>query len=659
MRTKVTLVLLLLNVVLFYYISHFEWGKTDPQLGKSVYGSEVAGIESFARKDRSGVSLLMEKRGSNWWLTKPYEWPANPNAISGIISELQHLNHETSFAVEDLLRNGQTLGDYGLTDPALTFTFLSGGKSYETKVGDSTKVGNRLYLLSPDGKRIHVVGSGLLDKIGLSLDRLRSENIFSIPVFEVRSLSLQTTSSQTTSKVRLRRDGERWSFETPILTRANKGEVVTTINALNALQTQKFLEAREASDSALTGLSSPAFRVTLEGNTRLGNTRFETLLLGHVVTATETIPRNESDTAARPTVYYAKFEDKPTVFTTAIPAALLESLAGAQGKLRDRLILEFDPRNVTAITLAAPGQPELNLHRLDVVSGPTAWQLISRNSNGQAPQTQPADVALVTELLQKLALFSATAFLTDTPSAADRENYGFNRPEREITLNLSNGGGPHSSDPSTVTLQIGVKPEERGVAYAMLSNTAFVYQVDPAILDFTPVDTRQFRQRLLRELPEGARITALTLAETGNATPLYSRQLAEGETWETALSAESAARQKALLALLGQLRAIRAQRFITESFDADHAESAGTSRPWKYQLTATLALTGGNGATQTTSSILQLTDRLDSTTQLAGSAEFGVTFAVTQDMLDALFALTYAEKHDPGEPGKTETPAGK
>lgn len=654
MRTKVTLVLLLLNVVLFYYISHFEFGKKDPQLGKSVYGSEVAAIESFARKDRSGFSLMMEKRGANWWLTKPYEWPANPNAISGIISELQHLNHETSFAVQDLAKNGQTLSDYGLADPALTFTFVAGGKSYETKVGDSTKVGNRLYLLSPNGTRIHVVGSSLLDKLGLSLDRLRSENIFSIPVFEVRSLSLQTTANQTTAKVRLRRDGERWSFETPILTRANKGAVVLAINGLNALQTQKFLEPREAADSALTGLASPAIRVTLEGNARR-----ETLLLGRAVTTSEPAARTENEPAVRPTVYYAKFEDKPTVFTTAIPAALLESLTAAQEKLRDAHILEFDPRTVTAITLTAPGQPELNLHRLEAASGTPTWQLINRNGAGQAPQTLPADGALVAELLQKLELFSATKFISDTPSAADRENFGFNRPEREITLNLSTGGGPHLTDASTLILQIGVKPEERSIAYAMLSNTTFVYQVDRSILDSTPVDTRQFRQRMLRELPEGARITALTLTETGNTTPLYSHQLAEGESWEKALLTEPEARQKALIAILVQLRALRAQRFITETFDADHAELNGTSQPWKYQLTATLALTGGNGTTQTNSSTLVLTDRIDSTTQLAGSAEFNVTFAVTQEMLDALFTLTYAAKHDPGAAPKPEQPAAK
>lgn len=655
MRTKVTLVLLFLNVVLFYYISHFEIREIDKLPGKIVYGSEIASIDSFARKDRSGVAVLLEKRGSNWWLTKPYEWPANPNAISGIISELQHLNHETSFTVADLAKNGQSLGDYGLINPVLTFTFVSGGKSYETKVGNTTPVANRLYLLSPDGSRIHVVGSSLLDRLELSLDSLRSPSIFSIPLFEIRSLSIQTT-----AKVRLRRDGERWSLEAPIQTRADKNAVNTTVNALNSLQAVKFLEARDATDLALTGLATPILQVTLEGNAR-----WETLLLGRPVAETARPVRSEGGTIYPPIYYYAKFADKPAVFITSLPSAplegskstLLESLLGAQEKLRDAHILDFDPHGVTAITLAAPGQPELNLHRLEAAAGTEAWQLISRNGNSQAPQTIPADTTLIAELLKKLDLLSAQKFISDAPSAADRENYGFNRPEREIALNLNSGGGPRGTDASTLTLQIGVKPEERGSAYAMMANAPYVYQVDPVILEYTPVDIRQFRQRLLRELQEGARITALSLTETGNPKPLYAHQLGEGETWEKALLSEPAARQKALIALLVQLRSLRAQRFISESFNADHAESAGTSYPWKYQVEATLALAGGNGATQTSTTVLQLTDRLDASTQLAGSAEFGVTFAVMQEMLDALFALTYAEKHDPGAPtGKPENP---
>jgi hypothetical protein len=132
----------------------------------------------------------------------------------------------TSFSTRDLEKNGQKLSDYGLDQPKLTVTFTSGetaagGAGALTtvlRIGDTTKVGNHLYLLSPDGERIHVVDRSLADSLSVPFDQLRSDTIFSIPVFEARSLSLQTAAPSGV-RVRLHREGSRWSFETPVIAR--------------------------------------------------------------------------------------------------------------------------------------------------------------------------------------------------------------------------------------------------------------------------------------------------------------------------------------------------------------------------------------------------------------------------------------------------------
>jgi len=666
MRTKVTLVLLLLNVVLFYYIFYQELpaqkARHDLEARRRVYGPEVAGIESLAIASKSAPTVRLEKRGESWWLTQPYEWPANLNAVSRILNDLQFLEHETSFPVAGLADTGQTLADYGLADPALTVAFTSAGKNYVTKIGDDTRIGNRLYLLSPDGKDLHVVGRSLADSLGLSLDELRSASIFTVPVFEVRSLSLQTA-APANLKIRLRREGDRWTFEAPILARAGKNAVEVAINALNALQAGKFIET-SAADLDRTGLASPTLRVTLEGNARR-----ETLLLGNSVSGTAPA---EKGGKGPETEYYARIEDKPAVFTTAVPSALLNTLRAAQESLRDPHLLDFEPALLTAVTLAIPGQAELSLQRLEPPAAPAApgaapttrenaaWQLVVRGAAGQPPQTIPADSALVQDLLQKLQLLSAKKFLSDAPSAADLENYGFNRPEREITLNLSSGGGPRGTDPSALTLQVGQKPDERGVAYARVTNAPFVYQVDPEILELTPPLARHFRQRLLRELPEGARIIAVKLTDlTANTTVFDTSNPATPVPAPSPSGpAGNAAAATPLLQLLEQLRSLRAQRFTADAFNSDHAESDDGSHPWKYRLDVTLALSGGPGAGQNSVSTLYLTDRLGGGTQLAGASEFGgVTFALTQPFIDALFAVTYAPKNDPGPPAPAKQPA--
>ncbi|WP_415910355.1 DUF4340 domain-containing protein [Oleiharenicola sp. Vm1] len=644
MRSKVTVVLLFLNVVLFYYIFNYENRVQIHETTKRVLGAETTNVEKFTRTSRNAPTVTAEKRGDNWWLTQPFEWPANRNAVDHVLHELQFLEHETSFAVADLAKSGQSLADYGLTEPAMTFTFTSAGKDYALRIGDRTEIGNRLYLLSPDGTRIHVVNRGLADSLGLGADQLRSDAVFTIPVFEIRSLALQTANAKT----RLRRESQRWMIEAPIQARAAKAETETTLTELTGLQVRRFLEARDA-DPAKTGLAAPALRVTLEGNARR-----ETLLLGHLVGPAP------AATGIAPVEVYAKLEDKPAVFVTRLNAGqlsgdqvgLLDRLRLAQDKLRDKHVLDFDFANVTALTLAAPDRPELSLQRLDAAQGAAeSWQVVVRGAAGQAPQTLPADPAIVQDFLQRLKFLTASKFLSDAPSAADLESYGFNRPEREITLNLRTGGGPKGDEPSATTLQIGTKPAAPSVAYARVANANAVYEIPPDLLEDVPVSALHFRQRVLRELPEGTHVTALTLTDlTNNSVVVALNAAAGGELTAQSIAASDApeAKRAAFTTLLAEVRKLRAKRFVADSFDRTRAAFNGANPAWRYRLDAALTLAGGSA--QNTTAQLYLTERLGGTTQLGGIEELNVTYELPQELVDALFALTYAPQHDPGPP---------
>ena len=665
MRSKVTVVLLFLNVVLFAYIYWYDLPHIESarnlEARRRVLPTEIASMDTLTRTNRTGEVVKLEKKtGEAWWITKPYEWPASTDAVAHIHNELQFLEHETSFPVADLAKSGQSLADYGLADPAVTLEFTAAGKSYKLLIGDDTKVGNRLYVLSPDGARVHVVGRSLMDSVGLPLAELRNDAIFTIPVFEVRSLNIQTA-APSNLKVRVRRDAAaRWAFESPILARASKTAVEVTINTLNALAAKTFVDPHDA-DLDRTGLNSPLVRVTLEGNARR-----ETLLIGGPATTTGD--------------YYAKIEDKPVVFTTTVHPKLLEVLRSSQETLRDARVLDVDPATVTALTLTAPALPDLVLQRLEATAPAVpatkpaatkgkdappaeaakdaatadAWQVVTRLP-GQAPVTVPGDPAVITDLLKKIQLLSARQFLSDAPAAADLERYGFNRPEREVTLNLSTGGGINGSEPSTAVLQVGLSPDEPGKAFARLTNPSFVYEILPDILADTPVQARHYRLRQLRDLPEGAVITSLKLDDLTAKTTLYTQKLKDGDkNWDATLAAEPEATRAVLGTFLAQLRKLRAQDFAADTFLPDHAESPQGPHPWKFRLDYSIAFNGGDPTPAT----LYLTERLGGATQLAGTTDFGgVVFNLTQEMIDALFPLTYGNKHDPGPPAPTDTKA--
>ena len=649
MRTKVTLVLLFLNVALFFFIFKFErsWRteRASLEARSQVFGSEVADIRALTVTSAvPGGSYGLARRGDGWFVTAPLDWPANPHAVSRIVNELQFLKHDASFTVSNLKNNGQSLADFGLDQPRLTVAFTSGDSAAGTAprtttfyLGDTSKIGNRLYLLSGDGETIHVVPRGLADSLTLPLDQLRTDDILDIPVFEARALSIQKSTATGNARVALHRDGAHWTFDTPIIARASKDATALMLSALGALRTKTFITANPP---AALPSAAPALRLTIEGNNRR-----ETLLLGETVPLDDTKPKIQiSRSADNPasTDYYAQLEGRPALFTVTVSDALHADLLGAQEKLRETRVLDFDARSVTAITLTAPNQPPLTLQRDLVANSPdsAAWQLLRRGENSQPPQTLPADRAAVQRLIEQLSLLTAQKFSSDAPSAADLENWGFNRPEREVTLTLAvpaAPGHPASAATSQLTLQLGLATQRDNFAYARLAGTAsvYVYAVSPDILRETPVAAREWRERLVRELPAAARLTTLKLTD-----------LAENKLILDLTLDPSAKVQEPVPVILASLRMLRAKKFSQDNF-TDKVFLGGEDRAWRYRLEAGIALPGGAAGEQTTTTTLLFSERIGGTQQLAGSAELNTVFEIEQPLVDALWALTYGPR-DPG-----------
>ena len=312
-------------------------------------------------------------------------------------------------------------------------------------------------------------------------------------------------------------------------------------------------------------------------------------------------------------------------------------------------MLDFDEQSVRSIVLAAPNQTYLTLQRLDDSAG---WQIVRHSDSSQSLETIPADKAAVGRLLDQLSLLKAEDFKSDAPTAANIEAWGFNQPERRITLSFGGASGRAAAS-QPVTLEIGLASRNDPFAYARVVGPLSVYSVNPSILAESPVSTLAWRDRLLRQLPTSARITAISLTQIANSRVVYSRKLGPKETWEGALAAEPDARRKAILGILDDLRVLRAKKFVSDGFSETVQNAGGQDRPWMYRLDATISLPGGTGGEQVSSSTLWLLDRTGGSQQFAGSQEFGAVFEIEQPFLDALQALMYGPT-DPGPvmPGK-------
>ena len=658
MRTKVTLVLIFLNVALFFFIFKFErnW-RTEAASQESrrrVLGPEAADIRSLeVTNSAPGASFSLQRDRDTWFLTKPVDWPANPHAVNAIVLALQLLDHETAFAVGDLTKNNLSLADYGLDKPKIVVAFsssdpASGGAvrpATQLRIGDTTKDGKRLYVLSPDGQRVHIVNRSLADSLTVPLEQLRADTLLSIRVFEARSLSVLQSASTDSARggapgvrVRIRFNGTRWTFESPHTAWASKTAVELVINELNALRAKSFPA------SAPTPATSPALRIIIEGNNRQ-----ETLYIGESVP----VPANARPAApAQPVIpeYYAQLEGRSAVFTVAIPPTLMETLRNAQESLREKRFLEFDAAAVTKIELSSPMQPNFSpvvLQRLEPPAGQAAnvappWQVVRRGEGAQGPQTLPADRAAVQRLLQQLSLLTAKNFKSDAPTSADLEEWGFNRPLREVAITLSGNTPP-------LVLRIGTDAS-RDAYYARVGTTAdpgpSIYQISPEIVEDLPLAPLAWRDRAVGEpLPPNARITALKLVDRESKDVLFET------TFETNGEPSTPPRDpKAVKDVVSALRALRARDFVPGGF-AEKVTAAGEERPWRFQLDAIVITPGAGGLDQSTTKTLLLTERVGGKEQFAGSRELDTVFSLEQSLVDALWSLAYGPR-DPGPRGE-------
>jgi hypothetical protein len=629
MRFKFTVFLLALNAITFGLILFFgnRAELADKQMGglSGMFGREVIEADRIELRGHGlDAPRVLERNGSSWSITEPMHWTANYFAINRILNQLQFLEEEASFSIEEIEKTGQSLADYGLDDPLLKLTIANGNKEIELSVGTLTEIGNNVYMLGPNGTDIFVVNRKVVGGLLVDLADLRTREIFDIPVFEVDALSLQIKAQDSVGssdlKVRLARTNNGWIFEAPLSAEADHALVSNTINTLTAAKVGRFIE-EEASDPILQGLENPFMRVTLHGNKRR-----QTLLIGN------------KDTSARgePT-YFARLEDNPTTFT--VLAKPFDELREAQEALRERNFMSFDPAALTSINISENGL-QVRLQKLETGDD---WQVIESDT-GANIQPRRADPQVIDKLVNDLKTLRAKGFAADAPTPADLDRLGFNKARRTVTL---------SYGVDNVTTLLLAHPEtENELLYARSNKAEYIYQVERyATLRMLPLSALHYRNRTLDTLPEAASITALKLENLITGEVIFDRRLESTESrWDNALADIEETDRLAILTLLNSLRKFTVKSYLIDGYSDAYLLDAEKSLPWTFRVSAKILLPGGETARADTRSYV-FTKRLSGTVQVGGSEPQDTIFEIPQPMLDALYVLTDDMKRPPEATG--------
>lgn len=606
MRWKITIALMLLNIVTFYGISYLQKkGQNKNVETQYALGTSFIDIDKIEINDKiSKEPRILEKQNGQWKITSPIEWPANLFAIQRIITQLQFLTHEARFSIEEITKTGQSLADYGLKDPNIILKFRDINGEHTLAIGNPTPLGNRVYIMDPDQKNILVVKDSLVDSIAANLEELRTHQIFNVPLYELNKLKIQIFSPHNL-KIWLSKNKDSWSFEAPIQTNANTILVDNTINQLISSSIHRIVLGDEA-DQADILLRQPLMKITLEGNNQK-----QTLTIAE--------PKKQNNDNRE---YYAQLEDNATIFTLSTKP--FDALQNAQEGLREKQLITINPNALKNITV---GQSRKKIHLQKLENG--AWQLVSKDASGKL-LTAAADDKELAKIQQRLGALEIISFVSDAPSNSDLENFGFNDPQRIIELD---------SDKKQVLLIGGLDPLS-GNLYAKLEESPYVYCINPDILSFLPVNELYYKMRILDKLPKGAIITKLKIIQLSpNEEILFEQSIDPSNiNWERALTNTEELQKKSILGIIEDLKEFKVKNFLKNHFENIVTLDSETQLPWIYKIEATTLLPGGDTSKTNTIEYF-FTKRLNGVLQIGGSKEKDVIFSSDQSWIDHLFAF--------------------
>jgi Domain of unknown function (DUF4340) len=140
--------------------------------------------------------VTIEKAGNKWQITQPAPYPADQEAVAGVLSTLSGLNADR--VVEDKASDRK---QYGLDPPAVEVDIA--GKGHATQqllLGDETPAGGNVYAALAGDPRVFTIASYSKTSLAKSLNDLRDK-------------SLLTLSPDKVSRVELLKKGEDLEFD--------------------------------------------------------------------------------------------------------------------------------------------------------------------------------------------------------------------------------------------------------------------------------------------------------------------------------------------------------------------------------------------------------------------------------------------------------------
>lgn len=247
-RNSIVCLLILLLILAAAYFALQSWNKSKEETKQALAEAEqiyITDIDKITgvQYDMGSGKMAFQKKKDTWYYAPDMDFPLAQSYPQQIAKDFSHLKAERE------LKDGDSLKDYGLEDPAYTVV-LTDSDGEETTLYYGGAVGDSYYVTVGDTGRVYTVSSTSVSELPASLEEVAQLDTY--PVIGSGNLE----------KVTIMKDGQTTTYDSE--NDENSKDIAAAAGGLGAVTLEKAADySAEDQDLAGYGLDEES-RITVE-----------------------------------------------------------------------------------------------------------------------------------------------------------------------------------------------------------------------------------------------------------------------------------------------------------------------------------------------------------------------------------------------------------
>jgi hypothetical protein len=550
MNSKTTGIWFVIAAILFALVFFFErqQHQTNSAPAQILGGLQPQSVTSVQVIPAGALEIRADRTNSDWFLTKPVFYPAQPAAIEALLDTLQKLTPATRISAAELRDHRDADAEFGFENPRTSLVVEAGDQRWQLLVGNKTAPGDQVFV-----RVVGVEGAFVTDADWLKFIPQTADDWRDTALVDASQLNCDWIVVTNGAKIiELRRDATNhlWRMTRPLQARADGERIADALQRLQAARVSQFVTDDPKADLSAFGLQPADLDLCLGQNTNF--------------VAAVHVGKNLTNDLAQ---VFAKRGNWNAIVATANEP--FSPWRGAVNDFRDPHLLEL---TAPVAEIEFRGDQNFVLQQ----QGTNGWKIRGENF--------PVDAGSVQQFIKILAGLRVAEFVKDVVTAPDLQTYGLASPSRQIILRSAAG------DTNAVIAELLFGTKQTNEVFVRRADEDFVYAISREDFIRLPEASWEFRERRIWNYTEGD-VAQITVHQNGKM-----RQMVHNgaNKWSLAAGSQGIINPPALEETAHRLGGLTVTAWVGRNVSASDLAQFGF-KPENLQLTVELK----NGAKYT------------------------------------------------------------